>query len=155
MLDVNSPEGQNLTDTSAPVRPSGRLSLPELFDRALAHGGHTHTRADILDGLKAGRFQWWGDADCCCVTEIQQFPQNRKLNMFIAAGDLARLFEVYLPTVKAFAREHGCVSVTSTSRPGFLRRYPDDFHPVAVVFESDLTGDGIDPRRIIKMRKFT
>lgn len=30
-------------------------TLPELFDKALAHGGHTHTREDIAEGVKSGR----------------------------------------------------------------------------------------------------
>jgi len=156
MLDVNGPEGQQTSeDTSAPVRNNGRLSLPELFDRALAHGGGTHTRQDIADGLKSGRFQAWGDDSCLCITEIINYPQKRAVHMFLAAGDLDRLFDVYLPQVKTFAREHDCSAVTSVSRPGFARRYPADFYPVGVIFEHDLTGADVDPRRIIKMRKFT
>mgnify|MGYP006294254697 CR=1 FL=1 len=114
-------------------------SLPELFDKALAYGGHTHSREDIADGVKSGRFQYWGDDRCCLITEIHDFPQCRKLHLFIAAGDLDRLFDKYLSQVKQFAREHGCSGLTSVSRRGFLRRFPAyGFKPKSVTFELEL-----------------
>jgi hypothetical protein len=115
-------------------------SLPELFDKALALGGNTHTREDIAEGIKNGRFQYWGDDQCCVVTEIVQYPQKRVLHLFIAAGNLNRLFEVYLPRVKTFAVENGCSSLTSVSRKGFLRRFPPEFKPRCVTFECELKG---------------
>jgi hypothetical protein len=114
-------------------------SLPALFDKALKIGGNTHTREDIAEGIKLGRFQYWGDDECCVVTEIVAYPRCQKLHLFIAAGNLQRLFDVYLPKVKAFAREHGCVSLTSVSRKGFLKRFPAvGFKPKCVTFELDL-----------------
>jgi hypothetical protein len=113
-------------------------TLPELFDKALKLGGNTHTRQDILDGIKQGRFQYFGDDECCVVTEIIQYPQKRVLHLFIAAGKLDRLFEIYLPQVKQFARENGCTSLTSVSRKGFLKRFPPEFKPKCVTFEAEL-----------------
>ena len=114
-------------------------SLPKLFDKALALGGHTHTREDIAAGIKAGRYQYWGDEDCCVVTEVVEYPRCRKLHLFIAAGKLSKLLEHYLPKVKAYAQEQGCVSLTSVSRKGFLRRFPAyGFKPKCVTFELDL-----------------
>lgn len=114
-------------------------SLPALFDKALALGGHTHTREDIADGIKKGRYQYWGDEDCCVVTEVVEYPRCRKLHLFIAAGKLSKLLEEYLPKVKAYAKEQGCVSLTSVSRKGFLRRFPAyGFKPKCVTFELDL-----------------
>ena len=113
--------------------------LAALFDKALRIGGNTHTRQDIADGIKTGRFQYFGDDRCCVVTEIVDYPQKRTCHLFIAAGDLQRLFDVYLPMVKRFAREHGCVALTSVSRKGFLKRFPAvGFKPKCVTFELDL-----------------
>lgn len=115
-----------------------RHTLPELFDKALAIAG-THTRQDIADGVKAGRYQYWGDDECCLVTEIVEYPRCRKLHLFIAAGDLDRLLTEYLPRVKEFARDNGCKGLTSVSRKGFLRRFPAyGFKPKCVTFELEL-----------------
>lgn len=116
-----------------------RHSLPELFDKALSYAGHTHTREDIAEGIKAGRFQYWGDDECCVVTEIHQFPRCRKLHLFIAAGNLDRIFRVYLPQVKEYARENGCCALTSVSRRGFLKKFPPyGFKPKSITFELEL-----------------
>lgn len=121
------------------AQSSLQSSLPELFDKALRIGGDTHTRQDIAEGIAQGRFQYWGDNECCVVTEIVEYPRCRKLHLFIAAGNLQRLFDVYLPKVKKFAREQGCVSLTSVSRKGFLKRFPaQGFKPKCVTFEFDL-----------------
>ena len=123
----------------AQTRPRSKHSLPELFDKALAYGGHTHTRADIWEGVKTGRFQYWGDDKCCLITEIHEFPRTRKLHLFLAAGDLDMLLRVYLPQVKEFARENGCTGLTSVSRKGFLKRFPAyGFKPKSVTFEMEL-----------------
>lgn len=117
---------------------TSRHTLPELFDKALALAG-THTREDIAEGIKVGRYQYWGDDRCCLVTEIHDFPQCRKLHLFIAAGDLDRLLEHYLPVVTRFAADNGCVSLTSVSRKGFLRRFPaHGFKPKCITFEMEI-----------------
>lgn len=119
-------------------RPS-RHTLPELFDKALAYGGYAYTREDIAQGVIEGRFQYWGDDACCLVTEIVQHPRSRELRFFLAAGNLDRLLEEYLPKMKVFAREQGCDKITSVSRRGFLRRFPaHGFKPKSVTFELKL-----------------
>ncbi len=116
-----------------------QFNLAALFDKALALDGHTHTRADIAEGIKKGRFQYWGDEECCVITEIVQYPRCRKLHFFIAAGKLSKLLDEYLPRVKEFALENGCTAITSISRKGFLKRFPPyGFKPKCVTFELDL-----------------
>lgn len=116
-----------------------RQSLPDLFDKALAYAGGTHTRADVWEGIKSKRFQYWGDDKCCVVTEIVDFPQTRKLHIFLAAGDLDEILNFYLPQMKEFARENGCKSITNISRKGFLKRLPAyGFVPKSVTFELGL-----------------
>lgn len=125
--------------SQAAASSSRRCDLPALFDKALRIGGNTHTRQDIAEGIAQGRFQYWGDDECCVVTEIVRYPRCLKLHLFIAAGNLQRLFDVYLPKVKDFAREQGCVALTSVSRKGFLKRFPSvGFKPKCVTFELEL-----------------
>lgn len=117
-------------------RPS---SLPELFDKALRIGGNTHTRQDIAEGIAKGRFQYFGDDECCVVTEIVEYPQKRVLHLFLAAGNLNKLLEEYLPVVKQLAKDNGCTSITSVSRKGFLKRFPAyGFKPKCITFELDI-----------------
>lgn len=115
---------------------TNKHSLKELFDKALDIGGNTHTREDIAEGIKLGRFQYFGDDECCLVTEIIEYPRKRVLHLFIAAGNLNKLLEEYLPRVKQFAADNGCASLTSVSRKGFLKRFPAyGFKPKCVTFE--------------------
>ena len=115
-------------------------SLPELFEKALPIGGNTHTKADIAEGIKSGRFQYFGDDKACLVTEIVHYPRKSVLHLCLAAGDLNHLLEKYLPVVKQFAADNGCTSLTSVSRKGFLKRFPKyGFRPKAITFELELT----------------
>jgi hypothetical protein len=114
-----------------------RHSLQELFDKALDYGGNTHSREDIAAGIASGRYTYFGDSDCCLITEIIDYPRCRKLHLFIAAGDLEQLRRDYLPQVKEFARENGCDGITSiTPRKGFLKKCSAfGFKPKNVTFE--------------------
>ena len=114
-------------------------NLPELFDKALRIGGNTHTRQDIAECIAKGRYQYFGDDECCVVTEIVDYPQKRVLHLFIAAGNLTKLLEEYLPIVKQFAADNGCSALTSVSRKGFLKRFPAyGFKPKCVTFECEI-----------------
>lgn len=114
-------------------------ALSELFDRALAFGGHTHTRADIAEGVKSGRYHYFGDDQCAVVVEIIEYPQDRKLNVFLAAGDYKRIMQNTLPKLRAFAKDAGCSSLTTTARHGFRKRLPSlGWKPTHTVFELQL-----------------
>lgn len=114
------------------------LRLPELFDRALQRAG-THTRADIAEGIRDGRFLYLGDDRCAIVLEIVHYPRTRKLHVFLAAGDLDRILKVYLPQMIDIARDNGCSAITNISRKGFIKRLPAyGFKPKSVAFEMEL-----------------
>lgn len=114
------------------------MTLPELFDRALDRDG-THTRQDIADGIKDGRFMYLGDDRCAVILEVIQYPRSRKLHVFLAAGDLNRILDVHLPKMVEIANEHGCTSITNIARKGFLKRLPKyGFKPKYVAFEMEL-----------------
>lgn len=115
-----------------------RFNLPELFDKALIFGG-THSREDIVEGLKSGRYQYFGGDTVAAVTEIIDFPQSRKLHILFAAGDYRQMIKQFLPILKNYAAEHGCESITTNGRKGFVRRLPNvGFKPTHVVFEMKL-----------------
>jgi hypothetical protein len=118
------------------------IPLTDLFDRAIRWGGDTHTRRDIAEGIASGRYQYFGDDVACFVTEIVEFPQARRLHIFLAAGDYEILKTRWLPKLRAFASEHGCGSITTTARHGFLRRLPKiGWRPTHTVFELKLEAE--------------
>ena len=115
-----------------------RFDLPALFDKALIFGG-THSREDIVDGLKKGRYQYFGGETVAAVTEIIDYPNSRKLHILFAAGDYRQMIRQFLPILRNYAIEHGCDSITTNGRRGFIRRLPKvGFKPTHVVFELEL-----------------
>jgi hypothetical protein len=116
------------------------MTLPDLFQKALRHAG-THTAQDIIEGIQNGSFIYLGDDRACAVLEVVHYPLCRKLNVFLAAGDLDRLLDVFLPQMIDIARENGCVSVMNTARKGFLRHLPArGFKSKNISFELELKG---------------
>lgn len=112
-----------------------RFDLPALFDKALIFGG-THSREDIVAGLKDGRYQYFGGDTVAAVTEIIDYPQSRRLHILFAAGDYRQMIKQFLPILKTYAAEHGCDSITTNGRKGFMRRLPKvGFKPTHVTFE--------------------
>jgi len=115
-----------------------RFDLPALFDKALIFGG-THSREDIVDGLKKGRYQYFGGETVAAVTEIIDYPSSRKLHILFAAGDYRQMIKQFLPILRNYAIDHGCDSITTNGRRGFIRRLPIvGFKPTHVVFELEL-----------------
>lgn len=118
-----------------------QLDLPALFDKALAIGGQTHTREDILAGLKDGKLQCWSTDDSIVITEVIKYPRKKILHAWIVAGDFATIM-AHLPAIQKFAEDNGCSAITTTGRRGFLRRLPEfGFKPKLVMFELPLESD--------------
>lgn len=116
-------------------------ALSELFDRALHKGGDTHSRQDVAEGVASGRYQYFGDDSCALVTEIVEYPNGRRLHIFLAAGDYSRIVETWIPKLRDFAADNGCASITTTARHGFLKRLPKiGWRPTHTVFELKLEG---------------
>jgi hypothetical protein len=114
-------------------------ALSDLFDKALRIGGNTHTRQDIAEGIKSGRYQYFGDDISCIVTEIVEYPQTRRLHILIGAGDYSQIATRWIPTAKEFAIQNGCSSMTTAARRGFLKRLPRiGWRPTHTVFELKL-----------------
>ena len=95
--------------------------LPELFAKALARAGNEHTFEDIEAAAKAGHMQLWpGDASLA-VTEFRRIPKGKVLHILYAAGDGPELEEI-TEQMAVWAKAQGCVSVTQTGRPGWVKR---------------------------------
>jgi len=116
-----------------------KQSLKQLFEKALKHGGSTHTLEDIEKGIQNGSLQYWGDNQCAVITEIINYPRTTKLHIFIVAGNYAMAVERYLPELKRFANEIGASAITAIGRKGFERIVPKiGFQPKYTAFQLDL-----------------
>ena len=92
--------------------------LLRCLDRALLHGGDTHTIADVVPMLYDGRAQWWQHGDGCAITEIQQTPRIRVLNCWLVAGNLRDCVALQ-PEIEDWAKRQGVRRVTATGRRGW------------------------------------
>lgn len=107
-----------MTDEPSPyfevVERNWKRALPYI-EAALVHAHGSHTPDDILAGISAGKLQLWIGERCAAVSEIQNYPRKRALNMFLAGGDLEELKSL-TPGIEAFARAQACSSVQATAR---------------------------------------
>jgi len=110
------------------------------IEKALKHGGDTHTWDDIRQGLSTGHFQiHWNDGGVA-ITEIQVFPRRKNLHCFIVAGKMAPVLELQQEMI-AFARAHGCGSLSATGRFGWERVLPKQgWKKMHTAFGLDLEG---------------
>lgn len=105
---------------------------------ALEYSRGTHTVDDVVDGIKAGRLQLWPSDAGCLVTEFVEYPRKRVLNVFLGAGDMARLKDMH-DSVLAFAKANGCGAVTISGRPGWARVWKSaGFEPTHMTLEKEI-----------------
>jgi hypothetical protein len=110
-----------------------------LLDRALARGGRTHGLEDVRDMILRGEAQLWRTPRSAVVTLIEADPRERRLLVWLAAGDLAELREAALDAVERFARAHGCRRILLVGRAGWERALRDKgFAPLARVIAKEL-----------------
>lgn len=88
---------------------------------ALKYNGGTHSLYDVFKGISEGRYQFWPCKTCVMVSEILAFPQKWVFNYFLAGGDDATEMKAGHADAEAWAKAHGCKSVTLTGRRGWER----------------------------------
>ena len=90
------------------------------LEATLAVAGNTHTFADVVQGVKEGRFQWWGNGDGHVVSEILTFPRYKAVNYWLVFGALRECLSLE-HEVNAFAVEQGCTMAFAAGRRGWGR----------------------------------
>ena len=94
------------------------------IEKALVHGGETHTWEDIRTGIIEGRFQIFWNEHGACVTQICTPPQKRYLNCFVVAGELPGVMDLS-QEVEDFGRSMGCQFMTTSARMGWKKVLPN------------------------------
>jgi hypothetical protein len=110
---------------SAPLseRWSRAASYDLLYRRlqaALAHAGNTHTLADVIERVKDGRAQFWGDQRACIVTELVRYPRRCDVRYWLAAGELRGVLALE-DQVNRWAVIEGADRAQLIGRPGWGR----------------------------------
>jgi len=110
-----------------------------LLEPALIHAGHTHSLGDVARLVRSGAAQLWSAANSAAVTLIEDDPQERRLLIWLAGGDLGELTEEVLPRMEQWARARGCRRVLVVGRPGWERALrPKGFAPLARLIAKEL-----------------
>lgn len=110
------------------VKPEISNGLPpdeiiRRIEKALKHGGGTHTWDDVRQGLIDGQFQIHWNEGGVAITEIQVFPQRKQLHCFVVAGELESVVALREDMAR-FARANGCSVITASGRIGWERVLP-------------------------------
>lgn len=91
---------------------------------ALGHGGGTHTLADLVDEIDAGRAQLWRTNDAVIVTEVNDTPQHKVLHFWIATGDLEEVIRLSEVAIE-WGKSVGCTRATLAGRRGWVKALAD------------------------------
>jgi hypothetical protein len=90
------------------------------MQKALDHGGPTHTLADVGALIREGRAQWWQSGDGMIVTELHTTPLRKAVHFWLIAGELHDCLALE-HDILPWAIEEGCTVATATGRKGWGR----------------------------------
>jgi hypothetical protein len=109
--------------------------------RALDHAEGRYAAEDVLDALLKGQMQLWvatgNGIEAILVTEIVDYPRQRRCNLFLSAGHALEACLDHLGEIEAWARARGCDAIEAGGRPGWERVLPG-FRRTHVLLEKDL-----------------
>ena len=119
------------TEITAADAVAANTHLPAALER----GGSvvTHTMEDVWRAILLGEAQLWVGERSAAVTQIDERPRARLLNVWLIGGDLDEVLAA-VPAFEAFGREFGCVALVGVGRRGWTRKAPG-WTEVATVVE--------------------
>ena len=89
--------------------------LGPLLQQAIDECPATHTFHTVMEAITEGRAHLWCGERCVAVTEFNEQPLRRILNVWLAGGDL-REMKSLRPGIEAFGRAHGATAVTFSAK---------------------------------------
>lgn len=88
------------------------------FDRALKAGGDLYDFDDIMERVKDGRMQSFVQGDTWIITQVNEFPKARVLEITFVVGFIEDAIDA-LPQILNFARTIGATRLTALGRDGW------------------------------------
>lgn len=108
------------------------------IEAALYKSGATHTSEDVRKAVEEGRVQFWPGEGCALVTEVLEYPQSRRVRVWLAGGDLGEIAGM-LETGERWARLIGAEAIEVVGRHGWKRVLESDgFEEKAVYLVKEL-----------------
>lgn len=108
------------------------------LERAIAEGGGIDDFDGVYQDVAGGRMQLFAAGQSVLVTQIQEYPRARVLQLCYAAGRLADL-EPWLDAVLAWGKSKGCTKAVMIGRRGWERTFlRNRLQPTNVVMEGTL-----------------
>ncbi len=97
--------------------------------RQALEGEGSYAEADVALYCITGAWKLWlvendSGITAICITEIANFPQQRKCLLRYLAGTMEAI-EPHISAVEDYARREGCKVFEGYARRGFVRRMPD------------------------------
>lgn len=115
------------------------------IEDALEYAGGTHTYDDVIEAVRSGAMQAWPGPSAIIITELQDYPQKRAINFFLAGGEKSSLAEMAViePLILEWAKKQGCTVATFAGRPGWERTFltTRGWESKLVVLEKALDGE--------------
>lgn len=90
--------------------------------KALEVGGNLDTIESLEADVAAGRMQVFTVGESVVLTQIQDYPQEKVLQICYVAGSLDDM-EPWLEAVMAWAEREGCSRAYMVGRAGWLRSF--------------------------------
>lgn len=100
-----------------------------LVRRACERSDGRYATDDVLRALLSRDMQLWvaverrhaGTIACVCVTEIVDYPRERRCGLVFCAGRQPELWLGCLTRIESWARMQGCAALELQGRPGWER----------------------------------
>lgn len=86
--------------------------------KALEYGGNTHTVADVVEMIEAGRAQFWQNDEGCIVSELENFPRLKCVRFWLISGELKACLALE-DEIISWALKEGCTKAIATGRKGW------------------------------------
>lgn len=80
-----------------------------------------YTIDDVEGKIANGSFQLWVGNVSATITEIQEFPQKRIMNVLFCGGDLSEIIEMEKSFIH-FAKLNGCTRLYGGGRKAWVRK---------------------------------
>ena len=101
----------------------------DLVRSALERGEGSYAEADVAMACMAGAWKLWlveneSGIMAICITEIVNFPRQRKCVVRYLAGSMEAI-EPHIQDIEDYARREGCKILEGYARKGWARRMPD------------------------------
>lgn len=101
--------------------------------KMLAENGGFYEFADILDHIERGMMQSFVQGDTWVVTQINEFPRRKALEVVFVVGNLSDLAAAEEQVTK-FAHEIGAELLMTAGRKGFNRKHLPGWIPTSTNF---------------------